>query len=154
MFNYQDLDFANPAISNARSATVGMEDEVGDVSTRISVDGSTPISSLRSYRCAPPPPPSAPASVTAPSIVGVPAVGVDLTANLGAFTGNPNPNRELTWYRCSEATSSEPTEVPAGCTSVSTRSSYRVTGADVGYAIHACDLRSALFLETATISMH
>ena len=142
VFNYQDLDFANPAISNARSATVGMEDEVGDVSTRISVDGSTPISSLRSYRCAPPPPPSAPASVTAPSIVGVPAVGVDLTANLGAFTGNPRPDTQLTWYRCSEATSSEPTEVPAGCTSVSARSSYRVTGADVGYAIRVGVLAS------------
>lgn len=136
--NYQDTAFdtnRSSSINNGASATVGVESEDGAAGTTLSFNQTTKIKSSTSFRCSPPLPPAAPASVTAPSIVGDVRVGSTLSVAPGLFTGNPAPTQEQRWYRCPSASVSEPSEVPVGCTLIKTSSTYKVITEDSGKAL-------------------
>ena len=135
--NYQDVTFmdGSAAIDSARSATIGMEDESGDVSTRIAFGGNPLIPNSTAYECMPPQPPSSPTSVLAPSIIGDVAVGTTLKYEGGTFTGSPQPTVAPTWYRCIETAGGTPDTVPDGCTLIASRATYRVAVEDSGFAL-------------------
>ena len=153
--NYQDTVFesnASGSINNGGSATVGVESEDGAAGTNVSFNQTSKIQSSTSYRCSPPLPPAAPASVTAPSIVGDVRVGSTLSVAPGTFTGNPVPTQSHRWYRCAASGLSEPTEVPVGCTLVKTSSTYKVVADDSGKAIRVGTLASNSLGSTLRLS--
>lgn len=135
--NYQDVVFVggSAAVDNGRSATIGLEDESGDIATRIAFGGSPLIANLTSYECTPPQPPSSPANILVPSIVGDIVVGATLRYEGGTFAGFPQPTVAPTWYRCIEAADGAPDAVPDGCTLISSRATYKVVVEDSGFAL-------------------
>ena len=72
--------------------------------------------------------------VTAPTISGTTAVGQVLSATSGAWSYGPTPKYSYQWFRCSTATQSASTTLPARCTIITgaTKSLYTLKVADRG----------------------
>jgi hypothetical protein len=131
-YQWQDCDSSGNNCSPILDATAGsytIQPSDGGYTLKVVVTGANSAGSSQASSAATAVVPQAPTNTQVPQISGTVAVGQQLQASTGLWTGTPSPTFSYQWLDC------DPTATDCSAIPGATASSYTIQSSDVGFAL-------------------